>query len=374
MIKSTAAFSDISDKTEAFNQVKEQIDRVGTNPVLIMFFSRVEGFDFFTKQFHKCYKDSTILGATTYVAFSTHGYTENGISAVAVFDGIMCAEGVIEDITTYPLRHAGEIEKAVKALPDTRNTLCIQYSSAYSNCEEMVQDTFRSVCEYHHIDVVGGTAGGPMIDDKTFVSLNGKVYGEAAVFVMIKNLNGKVYAYKENIYKPSGHFFMATDVDCEERRVYRFDDRPASEVVAEIMNVDPNDPKAIKDALCFSPLGRLTGKDVYITAEDKILPDGSITYFARIYNRTRLAILELDDIERVWNETAANVKYEIEEPSFTLMVNCYGRTKNFIKAGRLDSFAKKLTDEYGVYAGLSGFGEQINYEHFNQTMVLAVFE
>jgi len=374
MINSTVAFSNIDDKTEAFNRIREQIDSKGLKPCFILFFSPVEGFEFFTKQFHKCYKDTVIMGASTYIAFSTLGSSENGISAIAVFDGILCSEGVLTEISTYPMRHAEEVEKAIKKLPDTKNTICIQFASAFGNCEEMVQDTFRSVCEYNRINVVGGTAGGSKIKTKTYVSMNGKVYDEAAVFVMIKNLGGKIFAYKENIYKPSGFFFMATDVDCEERRVYSFDDRPASEVVAEIMKVDPGNPQAIQDSMNLRPLGRLTGKDMYITAQDKVLPDGSITYFSRIYNRTRLAILELDDIDRVWNETAANVKYEIEEPSLTIMVNCYGRTVNFINRGKLEEFSGKLADEYGNYVGLSGFGEQINYEHFNQTMVLAVFE
>lgn len=370
MINNCIAFSNSQDSIKAFDEVRNQIDSKG-NPCLIIFSAPVEGFAYFTGEFKKAYPAATIVGVTTVVCFCNLGYVEGGLSTLAVFDGIEYSSGVILETTRYPMRYASKIDDAVKKLSDTENTVCIEFSTAQGKCEELIQDTYRNALEHRGIQVAGGTAGGPAISSKTYVSLDGIVYGEASVFVLIKNLGGRIITYKENIYKPTKHHFMATDVDCDERTVYEYDDRPAAETLALMLGVDV---AHLKEALFLKPVGRITGKDLYITDVDKIMPDGSISYFARIYNRTRLVLMEMADIEKVWNETAANIQYEIEKPSMTVAINCYGRTKYFMNTGRFEAFNDKLTCEYGNFVGVSGFGEQINYEHFNKALVLAVFE
>ena len=44
-------------------------------------------------------------------------------------------------------------------------------------------------------------------------------------------------------------------------------------------------------------------KDLDSPNYDKIFKDGSISYFATIYNHTKMLLLETDDVKRVWNET-----------------------------------------------------------------------
>lgn len=369
-MKNIVAYSEKTDALKAFEEVQKQIDQVGS-PVLIIFCAPVERFNYYAEEFHSVYPKAQSIGATGYYSYTTKGYSAEALAALVVFDGIECASGALFEITHFPKRYIPSIEKAADSLSANDNTVGIAFSTAYGNCEELVQDTFREVLEKRNVPVVGGTAGGPTFSSKTLVALNGMVYEEACVFVLVRNIKGSIFAYKENIYRPTKTMITATDVDCEERIVYEYDGRPAKDVMQAVLAAKDGD----MDIACADhPVGRITGDEIYITSCNNINKDGSITYFARIYNQTRLYVLEPDDVDKVWAETKAKVHAKIKNPSMTFTVNCQGRAMFFDRIQRSDDFNAFLADGFGNHVGLTGFGEQINYEHFNQTMVMVVFE
>ena len=370
MVDGIVAYSELNNSEEAIEDILKQISKKG-NPLLIIFASPEGPFKTYTERFKKAFPKAEIMGCTTFVGMSSKGSGKNCLVAWAITDGVAVASGVLLETRHYPMKYADNVEKAVKAVGGGKNTVCIDFSTAAGNCEELIQDTFRSVLEKKHIPVAGGTAGATAPEETTYVSLNGEVYEEAAVFLIIKNLTGKVFIYKENIYKPSGMIVTATDVDCEERVVYEFDNVPAIVALASKLGVKLD---KVLENLAEHPLGRITGKDIYITDMRGASPDGSITYYARIYNQTKLAILEPDDVETVWKQTAAAVKEVVPKPSMTYAINCYTRVLFLERHNRLNDYNEVMKKEYGQYASMAGFGEQFNYEHFNATMVLVVFE
>lgn len=371
MVKNTVAFSANKDKFKALEEVVNCINKDG-KPMLVIFYANAEQFDFYSKGLYKAYADAVVIGASSYISFSSIGADKNALSAIAIYEGIECVADVLLDISHYPLRYIDRIEESCAKLTGTDNAICLEYCTAKGNCEELVQDTFKAALEHHHMETVGGTAGAPDVTDATFVSLNGEVYEEAAVFVLIRNLNGRILTYKENMYTPTEHILTATDVDCDERIVYEYNNEPAAQIISSILGIDYETYK--NGEFAFHPVGRLRGDEVYITDPKAIMPDGSISYFARIYNYSKLVIMEPLEIEKVWKETGANVHYEIEKPSMTLVVNCIVRSMYFENNNKFDKFCEFLTDEFGDFVGMSGFGEQYNYEHVNMTMVLLVFE
>ena len=86
-----------------------------------------------------------------------------------------------------------------------------------------------------------------------------------------------------------------------------------------------------------------------------------------------MLLLETDDVKRVWNETVQRVKNDFQNPSFTISINCLSRSRLFEKNNTFGEFVNMLRN-YGKFAGISGYGEQLHYVHLNQTMVLLVFE
>ena len=129
----------------------------------------------------------------------------------------------------------------------------------------------------------------------------------------------------------------------------------------------------LKETLELHPMGRIADGGINITEADEVYPDGSISYYATIYNHTKMLLLETDDIKRVWYETVQRVKNDFEKPSFTISINCLSRSKLFEKQNSFGEFVNILRN-YGKFVGLSGYGEQLNFIHLNQTMILLVFE
>lgn len=364
------AYSEKNDAEEALYEVKAQIDAKG-KPSLIIFSSDSERFSFYAEEIKKAYPHAKSIGSSGKMTYTSKGFSENAFSVIAIYDGIEASTGALFEITHYPMRYSSSIEKALCELSDLENTVCIAFNTAYGNCEELVQDTFKKVLGERNIPVVGGTAGAKFITEKTFVALNGLVYDEATVFVIVKNLCGRIYVYKENIFRPTRHFVTATDVDCENRIVYEYDGKPAAEALME--HLDSKD-EHMEKVLLQHPMGRIVGNEMYIITPGLINKDGSMLYFARIYNRTKLMILEPDDVDFVWKKTRENVKSVIENPSLTFSVNCYARMRYFEDIGKNGDFNDFLSDGFGNHMCMTGFGEQFNFEHFNQTMVMVVFE
>ena len=122
------------------------------------------------------------------------------------------------------------------------------------------------------------------------------------------------------------------------------------------------------------PWGRLIGDEMYITANQHITKDKGISYYARVYKNAQMVLLEPDDYRKVMRNTFLEVKREIPNPSLTIMIHCFARSVLFEQENYLDEFTQVTSASLGSFIGFSGYGEQLKKQHFNQTMLIAVFE
>ncbi|MCR5482752.1 MAG: hypothetical protein K6F52_08175 [Clostridia bacterium] len=373
MDRCRTAFSAEKDFDKAFEEVTAQLEEgmEGMKPIVLFFDSDAENFAEFALKLKEKYPDTVSIGSSSYMSFSSKGYSKHALVAMAIYDGVECVSGIIREISRYPMRYAPDLAIAVARLGELKECCCIEFTTAFSHGEELVLDTFKSVLADKDIPLFGGSAGAAENQKTTYVALNGEVFTEACVYIIIKNLKGGIHLYKENMFTVTNHFLVATDVDCDRRTVYEYDNKPAAEVIANALKVPVSE---LAEHLWKHPIGRVKGDNVYITDSDTVMPDGSISYYTRIYSQTKLAILEKEDIDTVWEKTAAQVRKDVKNPSFTIVINCLSRTKTFLDKERFDDFANKLEEEYGPYIAISGYGEQLDFEHLNRTMVLAVFD
>ncbi len=371
MERSISAISKNTDEEAAFKEVTKQIDAVGAPPIVILFFADYQIFKYASEQFRKKYPQSQVMGSTTYMNLVNGVYSHQGLSALAIYTDIEVSTGTLLEIDRHPMNYVGRVENALKELGTEENTCCIEFCTAFSNGEELVLDTFSQTLEGRNIPVFGGSGGVGDGIEETLVSLNGQVLRKACVFMFIHNLNGRIAFYRENIYKPTSHCFTVTGVECEERTVYEYNDRPAADVIKEVL--DATDENLLEQHNLY-PVGRLADNNIYIMDVKSINPDRSISYYARVYNMTRMVLLEPDDFEKVWKETRVESRKLIADPAFTLVINCCGRTKKFEHMGFMDGFTDMVSGQYGSIVTLSGYGEQLNDVHLNQTLLLVMFE
>lgn len=371
MNRSVVAISTLEDSKDALNEVVLKIRKNNISPNLILFTSNCDDFYFFTKSLHEIFPATTILGSTSYINFNSEGFSHHGISAFAICDGIECSSGVLFEISHFPKQYMGHIKTALDELSSIENTCCVEFCTAFSNGEELVLDTFEEVFENKKIQVFGSSSGSFSNDKQTMVSLNGECYQNSCVFVFIHNLEGRIFFYRENLYKPMGPIFSVTDIDVDSRTIYEFDDKPAADVISSALKIPLED---LGENICYHPMGRILENKFYITESDKIFPDGSISYFSQIYNHTKMALLEVCDFDETWKKSEIEISKMIKKPSFSMVVNCSTRSRLFEKNNKMEDFNKILTNNYVQFFGISGYGEQIDFLHLNQTMIIALFE
>lgn len=358
-------------KEENIEHCCQEIIAENAKPILLIFFSEEVDFWYYAKELHLAFPDATSIGSSTYINFSSAGFSQSGLSVMAIFSGIECSAGLLFEIDRHPKNYIEHISNAVQKLSSLENTCCMEFSTPFSNSEELVLDTFKAVLGNKNIPLFGGSAGLVNQNNNGFVALNGDIFINTCAFIFIHNLNGKIFLYNESIFKKTPLQFIATDIDCEDRKVYEYDEQPAADVISKALKVDLEN---LPEVLVHHPMGRIVNNKIFITDHNKIFPDGSISYYSRIYNHTKMVLLEPDDFERVWAETAEEVHKNIPSPSFTIAINCLSRTIIFEKEKKQYLFVSALKRNYGDFIGLSGYGEQLDFMHLNKSLIIAAFE
>lgn len=342
-----------------------------THPKLIIFISEVSKFEAYSKELNQRYRDCIIMGTTSYLSMSKAGVSKKDLLVLGIEEGIECYGDVITEIGQYPIKSYKRIEQCMNHFSNTKNCVCFELTAAFHCGEESVLSTLNSVLRKKEIPVFGGSAGDDCKIGTTMVSIGGKCYSDATVFVIIKNLGGAIHLYRENIYKPTEKQFIATKVDPEQRIVYEYDHKPAAKVIAEALGTDV---KGLEQYLGTCPMGRVIGDELFITANNCITKEAGIMYHARVYNNAQMTLMETDNYRAVIDETLHKIKVEVPKPALTIVVHCLARSILFETDGYLNEFAGKLGASLGDFFAFSGYGEQLKHENFNQTMVVAVFE
>ena len=359
-----------SSKRDGKEAVTEAI-KTFKNPKLILFFTGVEMFETCTQSIKEAFPNSMTIGATTFATFCKDGAYKESLMVMGIEAGIECYGDIIEEVDQYPVKYVECIKKSMACLKSYENTICFEVSTALIRSEELILSTLTSVIQEKNIPLVGGSAGDKGIAEKTMISFNGKIYDKACAFVFIRNLGGKIHLYQENIYKPTNHYFTATKVDVRKRIVYEYDYKPAATVVAKALGVDKTKLPSYLDS---HPMGRVVGNEMYIVANQMVTEQNGMAYHARVYKNNRMILLEPDDYKKVVKKTINQIQKDVPKPSLAIMIHCLARSILFETDGYLNTFAKEMGVPLGDYIGFGGYGEQLNEQHFNQTMVIAVFE
>ena len=360
--------------TKAYPQMLEQLKENGEliSPVLVIFTSDNANFGWYSRMLSNSFPNATVIGTTSDTMYSPGAVHRVGLSVMAVTEGLSVSSGVIFEVSRYPKRSAESVIAAMGSV-ERENTVCLEFNASVGNCEELVMDTFYEIMADTGIPLCGCTAAAAVNPDKpSAVSLNGILYMDACVFAFIHNEMGRIAIVKENMFSPTEHFLVATDVDCDARKVYEFDHKTATGALASAMHI-PEDELGAN--AFFHPVGRIENDDLNIIAVKEQFSDGSLSFFSRIYNQTRVVLLNpIEPVEQVWLDTSNRTHALIKDPSFAIIINCFSRLKYFTETGKMGEYNDKLTEYYPDYIGVSGHGEQFAYRHLNQTMLILAFE
>ena len=218
-----------------------------TAPKLLLLMSNNEQFEQHVEELERHFPGVPSIGC---IGGSYGGQTvvaDNGVAVIAMEGNLSVVTNVLEQASTMPVKYIGRLEEDInKVAASENNTICIDFCSGNDAC---VLTTIYSVLGKKHISLVGGTGDGGK------VSVNGKIYADADAYALIRNNDGKIKVYKENIYKqvPACRF-IASKTDRSKYLIGELNGRPARKVYQDILNIGD---KEMATQTFKNPLGKI---------------------------------------------------------------------------------------------------------------------
>ena len=329
-------------------------------PQLILLMSNERQFEKHVEELEKLFPGVPSIGCIG-MSYDTQ-VVESGVGVAAFLDGVCAAANVLEQVSAMPVRYIDRLEKDVSQVnASAKDTVCIDFCSGNDAC---VLTTMHSVLKQRGISLVGGTGDGGK------VSANGKVYPDGVAYALVRNENGKVKAYKENIYHTKGDYrFIASRTDNARYILGALNGMPAKQVYQKILKVSEQE---IPTQTFKNPFGKINGNDICIISIKEVNGD-SLACFRQVNDSDVLVLLELGDYRGVVKETISTIRREFPRISAVFSVNCLFRYKLFSQNGYMQEYLQDMS-ALGSHCGLVGYGEHYNNRFVNQSMTCVVFE
>lgn len=330
------------------------------NPQLLILFSNTDQFEKHVKQLEALYPKIPSIGC---IGMSyDNKIVEKGVGIVAFQDGISAAANVLEEVSKMPVKYIERLEQDVEKVDGSqRDTVCIDLCSGNDAC---VLTTIHSVLKRRNISLMGGTG------DAGKVSANGKVYENAVAYALIRNINGRVKTYKENIYHQMGNYqFIASKTDKAEYILGALNGKPAKQVYQDILHVTDEE---ILTQTFKNPFGKLNGNDTCIISI-KDISGNALTCFRQVNDSDVLVLLELGNYREIVKNTIQNIKNDFSKISAVFSVNCLFRYLLFTENNYMQEYLNEM-QALGNHVGFVGYGEHYNNQFVNQSMTCVVFE
>ncbi len=340
-----------------------------SRPLGIIFMSDYARFADISKALRDRFPDTQIIG-TAGTVYHGSQIDDTSILIVTMITGdASVSAGVITNLSKCPLGDMYKLSESVRSVnPQRDDTVCIEFCTTN---EEVLVSSMNVVLKQSNVALAGGTVFGAPEGQPSLVSYNGLVTQDACVYIVVKNLTGKAYVLRENIYdRADGPAHIATKVNLLKKEVTELDHRPAADVYAAETGVDRNN---IVNNVMQAPFGRVVDQDIYISSMNGVDAHGGITNYKKINQNDALYILKLLDYRAINEQTRKQISQKVSKPSLIFSVNCIYRYLLFKQEGYLSDFLSGMA-KLGPFVGYIGGGEQYNRQHVNQTMVCAVFD
>nr|WP_321153334.1 FIST N-terminal domain-containing protein [uncultured Acetatifactor sp.] len=330
------------------------------SPQFIMLLSNNAQFEEHVKALEKLYPGIPSIGCIG-MSYDTK-VVENGVGVIAFSGGVSATANVLEQVSVMPVKYIDRLEADIRKINGSKqDTVCIDFCSGNDAC---VLTTIYTSLRSRGIQLVGGTGDGGK------VSANGRIYQNSVAYALVRNQNGRVKTYKENIYHQLGNYrFIASNTDRANYVIGSLNGNPAKQVYQSILNVTD---QQILTQTFKNPFGKLNGSDTCIVSIKEV-SGNSLACFRQVNDSDVLVLLELGDYPAIVRETIQNICRDFPKRSAVFSVNCLFRYKLFTEQRYMETYLQEM-GKLGSHAGLVGYGEHYNNQFVNQSMTCVVFE
>lgn len=370
MIKTGVSVS--TDAVLAVEEVSQAISQ--PNPKLINFYvtSSLE-LALIAKALKGKFPDSEIVGCTTAGEISTNGFSKNSLVAMSIGDDKIsrAAAAAITDLNKEAANSgkslsqlADKLGLSTKDLDGSRHVGIILIDGL-SGKEEAVMNALGD--EAPQLLVVGASAGDDLKFTGTQVSLNGEVYTNAAVLVLLE-MKVPFEVAKTTSYKPTPRVFQISKADAENRTVYEFNGRNAVEVYKEAVGSST----LAGDVFMKNPLGVVVEDEAFIRSPQQVLAEeNGIKFYCQIEEGSVLNLCEATDMVADNRKMFTGVKQSLGTVSGGIIFNCILRYLEIEAEG----IGKEISETFEgtPLVGFNTYGEEL-ITHINQTVTAIFFK
>ena len=330
------------------------------SPQFIMLLSNTDQFEEHVAALERRFPGVPSIGCVG-MSYRT-GVAEHGVGVIAFSEGVTAAANVLEQASSMPVKYIDRLERDVQAVGgSSRDTVCIDFCSGNDAC---VLTTINTALRKRGISLVGGTG------DQGKVSANGRVYQDAVAYGLVRNQNGRVKTYKENIYHQLGNYrFVASNTDRANYILGALNGKSAKQVYQDILHVTDEE---ILTRTFQNPFGKLNGDDTCIISIKEV-NGNALACFRQVNDSDVLILLELGDYRAIVRDTIQEICRDFPRRSAIFSVNCLFRYKLFSEQGYMQDYLRDMA-ALGNHAGFVGYGEHYNNRFVNQSMTCVVFE
>ncbi|MCI8304760.1 MAG: hypothetical protein HFF52_09060 [Lawsonibacter sp.] len=330
------------------------------NPQFIMLLSNDVQFEDHVQALEKRFPGVPSIGCIG-MSYQTQ-VIEHGVGVIAFSDGVTAVSNVLEQVSTMPVKYIRRLEQDLQTVNGSgRDTVCIDFCAGNDAC---VLTTVNTSLRQRGIPLVGGTG------DQGKVSANGVVYEDAVAYGLVRNQNGRVKTYKENIYHQLGQYrFIASDTDRSNYILGSLNGKPAKQVYKDILHVSDEE---ILTRTFQNPFGKVNGDDTCIISIKEV-QGNALACFRQVNDSDVLILLELGDYQAITRETIQQICRDFPRRSAIFSINCLFRYKLFSEHNYMQTYLRDMA-ALGSHAGFVGYGEHYNNRFVNQSMTCVVFE
>lgn len=346
--------------------------------VIIFFASSAYDFAKVSELLYEKFPNAEVIGATTAGELTHEGFKKNTLELNAISTNVgrtQCKGCLIEDIDGFPIIHKGIISQTAQkaginlsAQGISKNSFAISLICGILHAEETVLSLLYNLVKDPDFLVAGGSAGDDLKFKATYVSYNGKVSSNGAVFLFVKTQD-PFCIYKENIFTESEKTLLLTDVNPKTHMVNSIDNQNPRRRYAQILGINESQ---VNDALLEHPFGRVFGENTFIASLVNFNPDGKLLMYARVLQGNTQTIMNPLDAVEITEKSCREMKEKIPRPGCVIFFNCILRTIGFEKSRKQDALVQVWKKHFPTFGGFSTYGEQIGHINSNQTLVALV--
>jgi len=370
--------SDKKDARAAIIEATNSWDKDFVPDILFTFHSSQQEANAIATVLSEQFPDSIIAGSSTAGEWINHTHQHDTLILLAINKPeINWSIAVAENLNTFKEQDADNLcNDMLNQLGihftdlNPERHFCLSFIDGLSKCEESIVSMISSCLL--NTPLLGGSAGDDLKFEKSYVLANGKVYQNAAVFILADS-KLPFRAIKHQHFVTGADETIITKANISERTVYHLDGMPAAERYAQLLNLETKD----LDALVFSnhPLIYQHQHECYVRSIARVGENNSLIFYCAIEEGMILNLCSHQNMVQQFEQTLNNLALPSNRIDLMFVFNCILRRLEAESTNIIQELASKFGKVSNHTFGFDTYGEQWNGLHINQTLVaLALYE